>query len=786
MNLINLKIAFRSLLKNKLLTFLNIAGLATGLAVAIVIFNYSYHESRADKHHEHLKDIYVLQNGKAAHVVYEMASLIEEQIPGVKYISMVQSNFKSDFVLINEYQSSIKSEVVFADNNFTKIFSFELISGNLEEALSEPQSIILSESESKKLFKNENPIGKTLMLKGNVFFLGESNVEVKAVVKDMPQNSNIQFKSLISFVTANKMMPWMDQCVWGCSNVQNYVLLENGQEPELLAAQMNKQLRPLIPEKAKCDFSFLPYEEVYFSSIRDDFKHGNLRLIYTLVSIAVLILLIAIINYINLSIAGSSKRLTEVGVRKVVGAKPVHVIGQLLGESVMVSIIAMTIAVFIARLLTPAVNNLSIIDLPVLPLSSLSYWAVFVAGATVIGLFAGILPALSFSRFRPISLISGRLKNLNQGINLKRALIVFQFAISIILIICTLTVTRQLSLVRNTDIGFEVENIINAKLSPEVKIETFRDELQKIPGVEGVSFSRWFPGNIGENWGMTLVNNGVETKVTVAVENADANYIDLMGLEIVKGRKFSESIQSDIGSAILNEAAVETFGLEDPLEGGLKTKKENMDILGVVKNFNFQSLHNQIKPLVLIYANKDLFSVNIKLASGDFESITKTLDDIRRSWKAISPSFPFEFKFIDAEIENLYRTELIFGKIFRYGSAFAIFISCLGLFGLVLGATEQRQKEIGIRKVNGARVSEILVMLNKDFVKWVGIAFVLACPIAYYFMSKWLENFAYKTNLSWWIFALAGVLALGIALLTVSFQSYKAATRNPVESLRYE
>jgi len=311
------------------------------------------------------------------------------------------------------------------------------------------------------------------------------------------------------------------------------------------------------------------------------------------------------------------------------------------------------------------------------------------------------------------------------------------------------------------------------------------EKLQQIPGIADISFSRWYPGNIQENWGMPLINNGNEKEVWFAAENADAAYIDLMGLNIVQGRNFSEDLETDIGSAIINEAAVKAFGLENPLDAVFRKDKIHR-IIGVVKDFNFESLHNQIRPLVIFYENVQVYSVNIKLAAGSYNAISETINEIKKEWKEVSPSFPFEFVFIDNEVENLYKTEMMVEKIFRYSSAFTIFISCLGLFGLVIGLTEQKRKEIGIRKVNGAKISEILMILNKNFVKWVVIAFVIACPIAYYFMDQWLKNFAYKTSLSWWIFVLAGVLALGIALLTVSWQSWKAASRNPVEALRYE
>ncbi len=785
MNFLNLKTALGIVRNNKFLSALNIAGLGTGLAVAIIIFNYSYQEFQADKYHENREDIYVVQNNSRSHVPYEMAPLIEDQLTGIKHVSMVWSGLMNEFVLANGKDNSVNSEIIFTDDNFTNIFSFEVVSGNLKNALSQPEAIILTESESKRLFADENPIGKILELKAKVFYLGESLVEVKAVIKDLPENSNIQFKAAVSFVTARKMMFWIDQCIWTCSNVQNYVLLEKGQDPDLLAKQMSEQLRPLIPKEVNCDFSLLPYDEVFFSSIRDNFKHGNLKLIYTLGSIAFLILLIATINYINLSMAGSSKRLNEVGVKKIVGVEPWQLVKQFLSESVLISLIAMILGLVLAWLITPSVNSLSVITLPEIPISSVQYWLVLVCAAIVIGFVAGVLPALALSKFRPISLLTGKSKSHYRGINLKRGLIVFQFIISIALIICTLTVTRQLSHVRNIDMGFNADNMINIKISPEVKYETFKDKLYKIPGVEAVSFSRWYPGNIQENWGRPLVNNGVETEVDFACENADASYIDLMGLEIVQGRKFSD-LKTDVGTAILNEAAVKEFGLENPMDAVFQKRGEINRIIGVVKDFHFQSLHNQIKPLVIFCANEKLFSANVKLSAGDFNSIRATLDQVKASWNEVSPSFPFDFSFIDEQVESLYKMEMVFQKIFRYGSIFAIFISCLGLFGLVLSSTEQRRKEIGIRRVNGANIAEIMLMLNKDFIKWVLVAFAIASPAAWFFMKNWLENFSYRTTLSWWIFVLAGVMTLGIALLTVSWQSWKTAIRNPVEALRYE
>ncbi len=786
MNASIFKTSLRNIGRNKLLSFLNIAGLTAGLAVAILIFNYSYQEFQADNKQNKEGNVYVVINNKSAHVHYEMASLLRDQVAGIRYVTMVESHARNEFILKYRNNQSVRSDIIFADSNFTRIFNFRPVSGNIEEALAAPRSIILTESESKRLFNNEDPIGKILSLRGTYEFFGKSDVEVKAVIKDLPENSNLQFKAVVSHLTASAMMPWIKECVWSCSNVQNYVLLQKGVDPGNLASEMDRELRPLIPQEIKCDFSLLPYKEVYFSSIRDDFKHGNIKLIYTLGAIAFLIVLIAVINYINLSVAGSAKRHIEVAVRKIVGVRPIMLVAQFLGESVLISFIAMVLGVFAAYLLTPSINNLSAIHLPEIPIGSSGFWLILTGISICIGIFAGLLPAISFNKFRPISLITGRSNSNSAGINIKRGLIVFQFIISIILIICTITVTRQLSYLRNTSMGFNSENVVNIKLSPEVKTEVFKDKLQHIPGVASISFSRWFPGNIQENWSMDLISNGVEKVVEFATENADAFYIDMMGLQIVQGRNFSDSLKSDAGSAILNEAAVKAFGLENPLDASFQDHGKVKKIVGVVKDFNFESLHHRIRPLVIFCADKDFFSANVKMAAGNFSEVSGILSNIGESWNEVSPNYPFEFKFIDQTVENLYRSEVIFEKIFRAGSFFAIFISCLGLFGLVLSSTEQRRKEIGIRKVYGARINEVLLMLNRDFIKWIFIAFLIASPVAWYLMNQWLKNFAYKSALSWWIFALAGLMALSIGLLTVSWQSWKVARRNPVRALRHE
>ena len=372
----NFTTAIRNLKRNKFLSFLNIAGLSTGLAVAILIFNYSYQESHADYQHKKLQNIYVVENNNNAGVQYEMAPLLRDQIPGIRYVSMVESSMKNEFILKYNNNIPVRSDLIFADSSFTDIFSFDLVAGDLDDALAVSNSIILTASESHRLFNQENPIGKILSLRCTYEFIGNCDVEVKAVIKDLPENSSLQFKAVVSHATTEKIMPWIKECIWSCSNVQNYVLLEKGQDSKALASQMTRQMRPLIPKEIDCNFSLLPYSDVYFSTIRDYFKHGNFKLVHTLVFIALLILIIAAINYINLSIAGSVKRQTEVGVKKILGAKPVDLIIQFLGESVFISLISMLLAVLIAYIVTPSVNRFAGMHLPELPVSSIYFWLI--------------------------------------------------------------------------------------------------------------------------------------------------------------------------------------------------------------------------------------------------------------------------------------------------------------------------------------------------------------------------------------------------------------------------
>ena len=785
MKLLILLTSLKNLLKNKSVLILNIGGLSMGLAISLLIFNYSYSEFQADTDQNKEDNTYIVIRNGSTYVPFELARVMREQIPGIKYVAMVETHPKDKFALRYGSNKAIKTDVIFADSIFPRIFNYGTIAGNYRDALSTPGSIILTESEAFRLFNREDPVGRILSLNGMNEFLGSCDVEVKAVIKDPPGNANMQFRSIVSTSTAIGVLSWMQDCIWTCCNVQDYIVLEKGTDPDIIARRMNRDLRPLIPEEVKCNFTLLSFSKVYFSDIWDNFKHGNRNLTATLNAIAFLILFIAIINYINLTIAGLARRNTEVGVMKVFGMLPRQVVGQLLTESVLVTFASMIGGLFLACLLRAPLNNISIVSLPALPLSSVHLWLFIVAGSILTGILAGILPALRFNRFRPVSLINGRSENADSGTKLRRFLVIVQFVISILLIIVTITVTSQLDFLNRADKGFDSSNIINVRLSPEVKKPVFRSKISMIPGVKAVSFSRGYPGNMNQNWGAKLIYQGNEGNVEFAAEVTDPEYIDMMGLKIILGRNFSDSLQSDMGNVIINEAAVKAFGLKNPLEAVLKDMKRVSRVMGVVKDFNFESLHSKIRPLVIYYEEDIPYGVNIRIAEGSFADVSATIKRIKDVWEEVSPDFPFDYRFIDDEVENHYRSEMIFSKIFRFGSLFAIIISCTGLFGLVLGTTEQKRREIGIRKVNGATAAEIMLMLNMDFIKWILLSFIIGSPAAFYFLHRWLSNFAYRIHIGAGIFVMAGLITLGTALLTVSFQTLVAARKNPVDSLRH-
>jgi ABC-type antimicrobial peptide transport system permease subunit len=657
------------------------------------------------------------------------------------------------------------------------MFDIEFVRGDINTALNDPHNIVITEETAKKYFGNEDVIGKTLASRGYV-------VTVTGVVKSMPHNSHIRFNFLVP-------IEWLTDLgghINGWSERFNtYIELKKGTDSKIV----DKKILDFIKKHNKESNSEIFLQNIkkihLFSSgkyLADDYGTGDITYVRILSLIAVFILIIACINFLNLSTAQSARRAREIGVRKVAGANKGKIVVQFLGESLMIVLVAHVIAMIFVELLLPGFNTLIGKQLTVNYQSAGLYIGLFSVVLFSV-LMAGSYPAFYLSSLKPLDIIKGVINKNPGNAGFRRVLVIFQFSLSILLIICTLVIETQLKYMQNKKLGFNKDNIgyfMFPTRPGDPKLESLKKELSNNPDILSVT-KAWNPFyNEGTRNGFTWAGKKVSDDVYFHVLGADVDYAKTYKLEIKEGRFFSSEFSTDNTAIVINEEAVEILDFKNPIgetitsPGGSKLK-----IIGVVKDFHIQSLHYKIGPLIMQIGASNNFYIKMKR-----DKITSTVESIKKTFKSFNPGLPIEFHFLDDDYNNLYRTEQRMGKIFGYFSFLAIIISCLGLIGLSSFMTERRTKEIGIRKINGAKSIEIFSLLSREYIIWVIISIVIACPIAWYAMNKWLQNFAYRIGLGWWVFALAGSIALFIALLTVSFQSYRAAGKNPVDALRYE
>ena len=782
MNTIYFKIALRNIKRYSVHSILNISGMAIGIACAFLIFLWIQDEWSYDRHFENADDLYrVLENqsysgGKSyqlATTPSPLAVALRKEFPEIirssRYLSFPSSIPKGD-----EFISGVLSTV---DKDFFEMFDISFVHGDIKSALSGPHDLVITEEMARKFFANENPLGKTLtVLKSFVF-------TVTGVVHPLPQNSHIQFDFLLPYEFINEMGANIND--WGNIQCFSYIQLYKGTDSKII----DKKILDFLKKDNK-----RPDTEIFLQNIKkihlyssgkyagDISGHGDITYVRILSLIAVFILIIACINYMNLSTAQSVRRAREIGIRKVAGAKKRNIVVQFLGESALIVFVAVAIALILVELLLPDFNNLIGKHLNVNYQSTGLYMGLITI-ALFCGLLAGSYPALYLSSLKPVNIINGITDKNPGNAGFRRVLVIFQFSLSVLLIICTIVVGNQLNYMQNKKLGISIDNVGYFPFSMGMQRETLKRDLGNNPGIVSVTIAGQNPFSIRDSeGGFGWAGKKEGEDVLFHLLGVDVEYAKTFQLKLKEGRFFSSEFSTDATAVVINEKAAEIMGFKNPI-GELLTTSQGLKlkIIGVVKDFHFQSLHTKIEPLMMHLDNGFFCFVRIK--SGD---ITSTVESIKKTFKSYNLAYPLDFKFLDEDYNKLYQTEERMGKIFGYFSFLTIIISCLGLIGLSLFMSEQRTKEIGIRKVNGARISEVMVMLNNDFVKWVAIAFSIATPIAWYVMYRWLENFAYKTELSWWIFAFAGLLTLGIALLTVSWQSWNAATRNPIEALRYE
>ena len=798
----NLKITLRNLRRNKGFSFINIFGLAVSFAVVIFIVLFIRNELSFDRGNEHLDRIYtVMMSGewkqehwRQQHIISAAGLELSENIPEiVKYTRFsLQSNQALQYhdTGTGQDRNIMIKGMTFAwvDPGMFEVFTYDFKAGNPEVVLDEPYSIVLTEEVAGNLFGNEDPIGKVVTLNNNY------ELTVTGVVKK-PANSHLDLNVFASILTIRSIRGPDADRNYEYNSYPTYVLLPDEHDLEAvnekidihMAAVFKRVGRPVVK------FSLFPVSGIYLSDIRYQGNHGSKTLLWILFTIAVFIVVIAGINFINLSTARASTRAREIGIKKVIGVMRKKLTRQFLGESMFVALAALGTALGLAVLFLPAFNKAFTLDLSLKSLFEPIMLLCLVAGACIIGILAGLYPAVYLSAFQPVTVIRGDVTQGRKGTFFRKALIVFQFAVSIILIIGTLTIASQIRFARNKDLGFSAKNVI---IFPQPQSGSFRRNLNSIkaellrhPDILKVSFSQGYPGRPWNNESIKID----EEYISFTHYSVDSDFDDVYGLQLLEGRFLDLNRQSDhLRAVVINETAVREFGLESPVGTHLPfTSRGNLtafpvdeiEIIGVVKDFHCRSLHQEINPIMISY-NEDWMTHGGILYSG--ENLAGVVSYTKEVWKRFAPGFPFEFSFLDQEIREMYAKDAVFEQVFFYAAGFSILIACLGLLGLTSYVAAKRTKEIGIRKVLGASLSQILILLSTEFTAAIVLANLIAWPVAYYLMNKWLANFAYRIDLGIGLFVLSALLELGVALITVGWQSLKAATADPVKSLRYE
>ena len=756
--------------------------MALGLACAILILLWVQDEWSYDRHFKNADNLYRAienQNTSSGEVSLmaatpgPLAHSLKEEYPEI----IRSSRYTPSPLMLKKGDEFIEETVASVDKDFLKMFTIEFIRGDINSALNEPHNIVITEEMAHKYFGDEDALGKTLQSRGYV-------VKVTGVVKSLPYNSHIRFKFLVPIEWLTELGVPINDWRFRC---YTYIELYKGTDTKIV----EKKILGFVKKHNKGSNSEIFLQNIkkihLFSSGKytyDISDHGDITYVRILSLIAVFILIIACINFMNLSTAQSARRAMEIGLRKVAGAKKQKIMVQFLGESLLIVLVAHLIAMILVELLLPGFNNLTGKQLAV-NYQSAGFYIGLITIVLFCGLLAGSYPAFYLSSLKPLDTIKGIINKNPGNARFRRVLVIFQFSLSVLLIICTLIVGEQLDYLQNKDLGFNKDNIgyfMFPTFPADPKLETLKNELSNNPDIVSVTMAHNTSFNIeGTSGGFKWAGKKEGDNVLFYVLGVDKDFAKTFKLELKKGRFFSSEFSTDTRAIVINEQAAKILGFKNPIGEILSYHGSELNIIGVIKDFHFQSLHHKIEPLIMQIGADNNFFIKMKP-----DKITSTVAFVKKTYKSFNPPIPLDFKFLDDDFYNLYKTEQRMSKIFGYFSLLAIIISCLGLIGLSSFMIERRTKEIGIRKANGAKSIEIFFLLSREYIIWVSISIIIACPIAWYVMHKWLQNFAYRINMSWWVFALAGVVALIIALLTVSWQSYRAASKNPVEALRYE
>ncbi|RLC46549.1 MAG: hypothetical protein DRI23_12250 [Candidatus Cloacimonadota bacterium] len=784
-------IAFRNIIKHKIFSIINIIGFAIGLASCLLISLYVFNEISYEKFHNNRDHIYRvgvnLTHGDNkipfASGMPPLGPALLSEFPEVKEMTRIRVAGENIQFTYNDKEFT-ENNMIYAEPAYFDIFSFKLKSGDISTALDEPYSILLKQSVCDKYFGNEYPVGKTLLMEG------ETNFKVTGILAEPIGNTQMDFDMIASYSSLEAMGQYSDQ--WGQFGVDHtFIMLDENSDENSLSEKLPQLIENNVnPGMASIITLFVtPFNDLYFhSNINNDFEpRGDLKQVYLFSIIAALIMLIACLNFMNLSTARSTHRVKEVGMRKVFGSNRSLLVKQFLSESVLTTLFSMLLGLLIFTLLYPQLNNFIGKKLAASYLYHPISLLLLLVLSILVGIIAGIYPAIFFSRFQPIhafKAFTGKSKTI-----FRKIMVITQFTIAICLIIVTIFVFKQLSFVRNVDLGFDKEDklVMQPPLDGE-KLKVFKNELLQIPGVEMATICFAPPGSQSALVLNAITEDGKGGMMVNAL-SCDYDYIPIFNLKLAEGRNFSEDNASDAnGGIIMNEAAIKQLGIKDPVGKELSyplvpNSENNSKIIGVLKDFHFKSLREEISPVVLFLDNQYNSTLVLKYKQ---ENLSEILKAVSQKWDEMIPETAIEYSFLDEDYDELYNSEEKMGKLFIFFSVLIVFIACLGIYGLAIFLGEQRTKEIGVRKVMGASTTGIMQLLSKDFTKWVIVANIIAIPIGCYIMNKWLQNFAYRTALSLWVFAAAGVIALIIALLTIGVQTYKTANLNPAKTLKYE
>jgi len=773
-----LKSTLRNFIRKPATNIINLFGLALSLSLVIILSVYCYSELTTDHFQKNGDRIYLCV--RTSDDIYTPALLkdqIDISVPGVKSSVRIAPMWETPVFQVGE-KEPIPSDLIFADDDVFKLFTYKAIAGDLASALKEPMSLVITQTLAKRLFGNDDAVGKSVKLNN------DRELTVKAVIEEPQYHSALSFSAVSSIATRKIVMPNGGEFTeWGWGSFQTFLLLKKEVNPR----DIEKSIRSSVPAAEKKDYAgenLIPFNDLYFSKF-DLFSSpyltsGDKPKVMILLLVASLVLMIALINFINISTSQWHEKIRQTGVMKVLGAKSSGIFKNIMMESFVFFMLALLFSMLATLFLVPYIQEYTGIRFNPKMLFTPSFLFLTIGGALVLSTVFSIIPAVRIAASKATDNLKKSVNPHSSNSFFRGLLVTAQFVIAIVLIAFTVLVQKQVNF-GSSNLGMKQENIVGIKLTRQLrdKKEVLKKLLQEKPGVEAVSFTEYYPGGNIAHWDM---KSGEKVNWNFDTFCADADFLKIVGLQLTAGRFYSKDLSTDVNKVVVNEAFVREHKLENPIGSKFGGEKE---IIGVVKDFHYKPVNEPITSLAIRNESSFTYCL-VSMQTADFNSLRHIIDGIKDEAGKLSPSFPVEVSFFDQAVQNMYQSELQFRRTFTLFAGGALIICCLGILAMSLFACQRRIKEIGVRKVNGAKTSEVMMMLNKDFVKWVAIAFVVATPIAYYAMNRWLENFAYKTELSWWIFALSGLLALGIALLTVTWQSWKAATRNPVESLRNE